>query len=929
MEETSGDLSFPSSSKSSWLLEAVKLPSLPDEVIRGKELYREFTAGKVKEEALNKADKAAIHAYTQYAFADIPTIPARLLEDEDVRVLKAGFNRAGPNSYRAALDGIIKEEARPKPDKEVLDGKLQTLKTRTKRPLEDAWQAKPMRPDDSEIKTWLVNASAYGVHAGRGQDHKILIFDLDKLKRCIELGVVDNLPESLVVAARDDAGHVYCKVTAADYEEIDKRKDAKGKITFYDPANGEQIGELKIKGSQCIAPGSCHWKGGRYTVTNDAPIAVLPLATVLSIIDRFGNRAEGNDTGGKETAAASSPASTAPITTAPRRKTGIDTIDITKIAMPEPIYKDTREADGEIQGVCPWHDSESKVNFNVNVIKNVWHCWRHQSGGGGLEALAVQRGFINCEDVHKGCLRGDLFLKVLAVARSEGLIRSFPYSPGGNAQRLILKHGWSMRFKHAGPSASGKNQSHWLIWNGSVLAPDMDGEAMRLGADIVQDLYFESAFAGDKEDKAKLFNFAIKSDNPGQIKAMLDMANFDISVKVTPEELDTNKWLMGLPGEAEATIDLRRQEVIPANMEDLITMMAGIVPAPKGSPPPKKWIAFLNRILRNNQKVISFLQRLCGYCLTGYRGEQVFAVLWGTGNNGKSTFLYVLRKLWGDYAMESDYQTFAKKSKESETRPDLMRLNPARIVTAVEAKKRLILNMTVINQATGGEKMVHRSLFENTVEEEPNYFLWLAVNLKPIIEERHKGAWRRVLFIPFTVDIPKEEVNKELKEQLVAEEGPQILRWCLDGLTEYQAIGLNTPEEVLQATKEYREENDSIALFAKAHLVEDPAAHRLGSKKLHVQYEGFCQDNGLIAQDLKMFKSELPMLFKNVYSKDFTQGAFWVNVRMKEDKDFEHEEFFQSICIFNLEKFYEEGIIYDKCIALNQGVLPQLCEMVL
>jgi len=926
MKETPEDLSL--RTKSHWLLEAVKLPPLSEEIIRGKELYKDAVARGLKEKDISKADQPAIRAYTKYAFSDAPIIPPALLEDEDVRVLKAGFNRGGPSSYRAAFDGIIEEEARSKPDEEVIDGKKRTLKERTKKPLEPAWQDKPMRPDDPEVKAWLNKASGYGVHAGRGQDYKILIFDIDDLKKCIELGVTHHIPESLVVAARENAGHVYCKTTAADYEVIDGLKDTKGKIVFHDPANpGEQIGELKIKGSQCIGPGSCHWQGGRYIITHNAPIAVIPLATVLSIIERFGAKAEAAKTPSAASSPASKGATPAYTPPAPKRESGIAAIDITKIAMPSPILKDTRDLDGEVQGVCPWHDSSSEINFNTNIVKNVWHCWRHHTGGGGLEALAVQRGFIECQDARKGCLRGDLFLKVLAVARSEGLVKEFMRSPGGNAQRLIFKHGWQMRYKHVGTSASGKKRSCWLIWNGSILAPDKDGAAMRLAEDIVKDLYLESAFAATKEEKAPLFNFAIKSDNPGQLKAMLDMANFDLSVKVTPDELDRNKWLMGLPGTAAATLDLEHQELRPARIEDLITLAASITPAPRGSPPPKRWIEFLNRAQRSNPVIISFLKRLCGYCLLGYRGEQVFAILWGDGNNGKSTFLSVLRQILGNYAMEADYSTFVKKPTESETRPDLVRLNPARVVTAVESKKRVTLNMTVLSQITGGEKVVQRSLFEDTSEEIPNYFLWLVVNLKPNIEERHKGAWRRVIFIPFTVDIPDEEKIKDLDKILVAEEGPQIFRWLLEGVEEYLAEGLNIPEEVLEATKEYRNENDSIAQFAKTHLVEDPTAPRIGSQQLYLHYSAFCTDNGFVAQDIKTLKLVLPTILTSIYSHDFKAGAFWVNVRMKEDNEEGEEEFFKAICIYNLSEFSKDGFIYGKCLAINGAPLSR--EMVL
>ena len=46
----------------------------------------------------------------------------------------------------------------------------------------------------------------------------------------------------------------------------------------------------------------------------------------------------------------------------------------------------------------------------------------------------------------------------------------------------------------------------------------------------------------------------------------------------------------------------------------------------------------------------AFLQRACGYSLTGLTVEHALFFLYGTGANGKSTFVETLRGIMGDYA---------------------------------------------------------------------------------------------------------------------------------------------------------------------------------------------------------------------------------------------------------------------------------------
>ena len=76
--------------------------------------------------------------------------------------------------------------------------------------------------------------------------------------------------------------------------------------------------------------------------------------------------------------------------------------------------------------------------------------------------------------------------------------------------------------------------------------------------------------------------------------------------------------------------------------------MATRTPYDPGAPAPR-WEAFLDRILPDPE-VRAFVHRAIGYSITGSVGEQVLFFLHGSGANGKSTFLNVLRSVLGRYA---------------------------------------------------------------------------------------------------------------------------------------------------------------------------------------------------------------------------------------------------------------------------------------
>jgi len=203
---------------------------------------------------------------------------------------------------------------------------------------------------------------------------------------------------------------------------------------------------------------------------------------------------------------------------------------------------------------------------------------------------------------------------------------------------------------------------------------------------------------------------------------------------------------------------------------------------------------------------MEFMQRAVGYALTGDVGEQCLFVMWGTGANGKSTFVETLHALLGDYAQKAEMRTLLHRDTDT-VRNDLARLRGARLVSAVEIGRGKRLNEELVKELTGGDTITARFLVREYFEFRPEFKLFLAVNHKPQIHGTDEAIWRRVKLVPFNVYIPPEERDKALGGKLRAEL-PGILNWALEGCLEWQRGGLREPEEVIAATADYRREQD-------------------------------------------------------------------------------------------------------------------------
>src|SRR5260370_36491276 len=87
-----------------------------------------------------------------------------------------------------------------------------------------------------------------------------------------------------------------------------------------------------------------------------------------------------------------------------------------------------------------------------------------------------------------------------------------------------------------------------------------------------------------------------------------------------------------------------------------------------------------------NANLITFLQRAVGYSLTGATSEQVLFFLYGTGANGKSTFLDIIHEVLGDYASATPTSTLLSKAGNDTIPNDIARLKGGRFVSALETE---------------------------------------------------------------------------------------------------------------------------------------------------------------------------------------------------------------------------------------------------
>ena len=144
------------------------------------------------------------------------------------------------------------------------------------------------------------------------------------------------------------------------------------------------------------------------------------------------------------------------------------------------------------------------------------------------------------------------------------------------------------------------------------------------------------------------------------------------------------------------------------------------------------WLSFLDRVTDGDNDLISYLQRLTGYSLTGSTREHVLGNLHGTGANGKTVFINAVAGVFGDYHKTAPMEVFTASTFDRHP-TELAMLRGPRLITATETESGKGWKEARIKALTGGDIISARFMRQDFFEFEPVFKLLIAGNHKPLV----------------------------------------------------------------------------------------------------------------------------------------------------------------------------------------------------
>lgn len=342
-----------------------------------------------------------------------------------------------------------------------------------------------------------------------------------------------------------------------------------------------------------------------------------------------------------------------------------------------------------------------------------------------------------------------------------------------------------------------------------------------------------------------------KISSHSTVAGVVSLLRTDRRIAATIDQWDIDPMLLNTPAGA---INLATGALRDARPEDHCTKVTSVAPA-RGLSECPQWIRFLDRISGGDVELVEFLQRMCGYALTGKIEEEAIFFIYGTGRNGKSKFLQVLVDILGSYHEKAAMATFTADRGQERHPTEIAKLMGARLVTAVETEEDRQWAEAKIKAMTGGDKLTARFMRADFFDFYPQYTLIIVGNHKPGLKTVDVAIRRRFHVIPFSVTIPEHEQDPKLGDKL-REEYPAILTWMIAGCLAWQIDGLNPPAAVTEATASYLDSEDSIADWMSESGNVDPGAFETRAA-LYASWKDWCFRMGEHAGPSKEFFKKL------------------------------------------------------------------------
>lgn len=251
----------------------------------------------------------------------------------------------------------------------------------------------------------------------------------------------------------------------------------------------------------------------------------------------------------------------------------------------------------------------------------------------------------------------------------------------------------------------------------------------------------------------------------------------------------------------------------------------------------------LNRVFLGDREVINLFEEMIGACLIKHNRYQRAFMLYGSGANGKSTILNLIKRFLGS----RNYSSIALEKVTD-------RFNTAELENKLANIGDDIDNVTIKNtgelkKLISGESTMAERKGERPFTLEPYATHIYSANNIPRSFDKSDGFYRRWLYIPFNAKFTAQDEDYDplIEDKITTDEAlSYVLNMAIRGAERLMRKGgFTEPESVRQALESYKADNSTVLSWIEDQELKIDYFLETNTMQIYDAFKDWCIQSGI------------------------------------------------------------------------------------
>lgn len=397
---------------------------------------------------------------------------------------------------------------------------------------------------------------------------------------------------------------------------------------------------------------------------------------------------------------------------------------------------------------------------------------------------------------------------------------SWSWSAPAMAERILDKH-------HIRYVPGKSNNGEWYVYSPKTGIWEKSTSVKEI---VTQEMKVLSRALDAKDAKQKARSVVTYRFISEITSSMKFMCNID------ENKFDSNPYLRCVEN---GVLDLRTGQLSPYNPDLLMSKRINVSYKPNtadNSPLLRQVLSAMP------EDAIDWAQVMFGQAMFGLQpASSVVTFMHGSGSNGKSTIINLLKKTMGTYSSELSKSAFNFRSTDSKYA--LYRMRGVSQTILEEMPKGVNLDIDTLKEIAGTETIVARGVCKDFISFDNMLSVFVSTNHLPNMQAHDYGSRRRLAVLPFPYRFVSAEKHKQdprpndrmaygsltqeatsntpLLEAFLAWRVQGAVRWWKAGGQGRYQLEANQPKSVSRATSQWIDSTNPVQQFFNDCLVKE------------------------------------------------------------------------------------------------------------